>query len=554
MAANALTQSLNNNRRSYRGWVIGINPEWSTMIKTIIKTLTLSSVMALGASPMLVLGQQQIDLSTASVQDINRALEAGTITSEELVLRYLARIEAYNQNGPALKTIISVADNALERARELDRERAISGPRSPLHGIPIVVKDTIDTIDAPTSGGAIAFAGTYPLRDAMIIRKVKEAGAIILAKGNLDEFNLGSSGESSLGGQGLNPYDLTRNPGGSSSGPGVAVTTGMAALGIGTETGASIRSPASNASLVGLAPTQGLISRTGVLPISYSHDRAGPMARTVWDAAMLATYMRGLDAADLFTYRSLGQIPQQPYTDFLHEDGLRGARIGVLRDLFRQGEQFQEINGLIEQEIGVLREQGALIIDGLSTGMDLVSFFPMMRHSTEEFVETYRVYVQGREGTLPFETLEELVASGQMLNRLMDSYMRYVDAGSTEFDPAYLARLKNRENLTRILVDLMDKHELDALVYPFKSLPAPPLGTGDRGIRDNPVSASTGLPALVVPAGVNSEGLPFSIEFLGRPFSEAVLFRLGYAYEQATHHRRVPTLTPALPGEHIEIP
>ena len=524
------------------------------MIKRIIKTMTLFSVMALGASPVLVWGQHEIDLSTATVQDLNRALEAGTLTSEELVRRYLARIEAYNENGPALKAIISVADNALERARELDRERATSGPRSPLHGIPIVVKDTIDTIDAPTSGGAIAFAGTYPLRDATIIRKVKEAGAIILAKGNLDEFNLGSSGESSLGGQGLNPYDLTRNPGGSSSGPGVAVTTGMTALGIGTETGASIRSPSSNASLVGLAPTQGLISRTGLLPISYSHDRAGPMARTVWDAALLASYMRGLDAADLFTYRSLGQIPEQPYTDFLHKDGLRGARIGVLRDLFRQGEQFQEINGLIEQEIVLLQEQGALIIDGLSTGIDLVSFFPMMRHSTEEFVETYRVYVQGRQGTLPFETLEELVASGLMLDRLKDSYMRYVEAGSTEFDPAYLARLKNRENLTRILVDLMDKHELDTLVYPFKSLPAPPLGTGDRGVRDNPVSASTGLPALVVPAGVNSEGLPISIEFLGRPFSEAVLFRLGYAYEQATNHRIVPTLTPPLQGEHIQVP
>jgi len=524
------------------------------MIKALVKMLFFFSLLASCATVLPVLAQQQLDLSTATVRDINRALESGTLTSEDLVRRYLARIEAYNQNGPALKAIIVVAENALDRARELDRERALSGPRSPLHGIPIVVKDTIDTIDAPTSGGAIAFAGTYPLRDATIIRKVKEAGAIILAKGNLDEFNLGAMGLSSLGGQGLNPYDLTRNPGGSSSGPAVAVTTGMAALGIGTETGASIRSPSSNASLVGLAPTQGLISRTGLLPISYSHDRAGPIARSVWDAALLASYMRGLDAADLFTHRSLGKIPQQPYTDFLHEDGLRGARVGVLRDLFREGEQFQEINGLIELEIDVLREQGALVIDGLTTGMDLVSFFPMMRHSTEEFVETYRVYVQGREGTLPFETLEELVASGQMLDRLMDSYMRYVEAGSTEFDAAYLARLKNRENLTRILVDLMDKHELDALVHPFKSLPAPPLGTGDRGVRDNPVSASTGLPALVIPAGVNSEGLPISIEFLGRPFSEPVLFRLGYAYEQATHHRIVPTLTPALPGEHIQVP
>jgi hypothetical protein len=236
------------------------------------------------------------------------------------------------------------------------------------------------------------------------------------------------------------------------------------------------------------------------------------------------------------------------------------ARIGAVHSVVFAGFSPEALanrihdSSLIEQEIVLLQEQGALIIDGLSTGIDLVSFFPMMRHSTEEFVETYRVYVQGRQGTLPFETLEELVASGLMLDRLKDSYMRYVEAGSTEFDPAYLARLTNRENLTKILVDLMDKHELDALVYPFKSLPAPPLGTGDRGVRDNPVSASTGLPALVVPAGVNNEGLPISIEFLGRPFSEEVLFRLGYAYEQATNHRMVPTLTPALQGEHIQIP
>ena len=192
---------------------------------------------------------------------------------------YLARIEAYNLQGPALRAIISVAPNALERARELDAERAVSGPRSPLHGIPIVVKDTVDTVDAPTSGGAIGFAGSTPSRDATVVRKVKEAGAIIIAKGNLDEFNLGSQGLSSLGGQTLNPYDLSRNPGGSSAGPGVAVTTGMAAIGIGTETGASIRSPSSNSSLVGLAPTQGLISRAGLLAISDSQDRSGPMAR-----------------------------------------------------------------------------------------------------------------------------------------------------------------------------------------------------------------------------------------------------------------------------------
>lgn len=496
-------------------------------------------------------GQAQIDLRTATVQDINRAFEAGTLTSEELVRRYLARIEAYNLQGPTLRAVVSVAENALERARELDEERRVSGPRSPLHGIPIMVKDTVDTVDAPTSGGAIGYANTYPLRDATVIRKVKEAGAIIIGKGNLDEFNLGSMGLSSIAGQTLNPYDLTRNPGGSSAGPGVSVTAGFAALGIGTETGASIRSPSSNSSLVGLAPTQGLISRAGLLPISYTQDRAGPMARSVWDAALLASYMKGLDAEDLFTHASLGKIPEEPYTSFLVEDGLRGARIGVLRDLFREGEEYAEINGLIEVEIEVLKEQGAVVMDGLSTGIDLVKFFPLARASTEEFLETFRAYSARRGGTLPYPTLQELVDSGQMLDRLMEDYQRYIDAGSTEFDPLYLSKLQNRENIRGILVDIMDKYELDALVHPFKSLAAPPLGTGDRGPRDNPVSAITGLPALVVPAGVNSEGLPISIEFLGRPFSEPTLFRLGYGYEQATRHRIVPLTTPPLAGEEI---
>lgn len=503
---------------------------------------------------ILVLGlasrtDAQVDLRSATVQALSEALAAGTITSEELVRRYIARIEAYNENGPALRAIISVAPNALEVARALDEERRTRGPRSPLHGIPIVVKDTVDTIDAPTSGGAIGYLGSYPTRDATVIRKVKEAGAIILAKGNLDEFNLGSQGLSSAFGQTLNPYDLSRNPGGSSAGPGVAVTTGMAAIGIGTETGASIRSPSSNSSLVGLAPTQGLISRAGLLAISYTQDRAGPMARSVWDAALLATYMRGMDAEDLFTHASLGRIPAEPYTAFLREDGLRGARIGVFRDLFRSAPEYGEINGLIEAQVEVLRQQGAVVLDGLSIGMDLVKFFPLARASTEEFIETFRAYAARRGDSLPFPSLTALVESGQLLDNLREDYLEYLEVGSTEFDPLYLAKLRNRENIRGLLVELMDRYELDALVHPFKGLAAPPLGTGDRGPRDNPVSAITGLPALVVPAGVNSEGLPISMEFLGRPFSEPVLFRLGYAYEQATGHRVLPETTPPLPGE-----
>src|SRR5687767_11417737 len=231
--------------------------------------------------------------------------------------------------------IIQVNPKAIEVARALDRERREKGLRSPLHGIPVAVKDVVDVHDIPSAGGNLALAGTYPANDATVIRKLRDAGAIIFLKTNLDEFNLGAEGLSSLGGQVLNPYDLTRNPGGSSAGTGVAVNVGFAVAGIATETGASIRSPASNNSLVGIAPTQGLVSRAGVIAISYTQDRVGVHARTVADAALMLTYMRGFDAEDLFTWESLGKLSPEPYTNRLDERALVGARLGVFRDLFR---------------------------------------------------------------------------------------------------------------------------------------------------------------------------------------------------------------------------
>jgi amidase len=493
-----------------------------------------------------------IPLSQATIPQLQSALSAGTLTSERLVQMYLARIEAYDSR---LHSIIAIAPNALEQARALDAERAQSGPRSVLHGIPLVFKDTVDTVDAPTAGGCIGLADTYPLHDAAIVRKLKEAGAIVLAKTNLDEFNRGAEGLSSLGGQVINPYDPSLNPGGSSAGTGVAVNCWFASAGIGTETGASVRSPASNNSLVGMVPTEGLFSRHGLIAISFTQDRPGPHGRTVEDAAILASFMRGLDAADLFTHASLGKIPAEPYTAFLDPKGLVGARLGVFRDLFREGPEYSEINALIEAQIALMGSQGAVLVDGLRTGMDLVGFFPNARASNYEFPEAFRAYLATRGPNTPFKTLAELVASGQFLQKLAPRYEADLKMGPlTEMDPAYLARLKNRQTIRQLLIDLMDRYQVDALVHPFKSLAAPPIGTSDRGPRDNPVSAVTGLPAIVVPAGVNSKGLPISVEFLGRPFSEPTLFRLASSYEAATRHRRPPTAFPALSGEMIEIP
>jgi Asp-tRNA(Asn)/Glu-tRNA(Gln) amidotransferase A subunit family amidase len=494
---------------------------------------------------------QSPDLMHASVADIQASVAAGSLTYERLVEMYLARIAAYEKAGPRLNAIIQINPKALEVARALDGERRERGLRSPLHGIPIAVKDVVDVHDIPSAGGNLALAGTYPANDATVIRKLREAGAIIFLKTNLDEFNLGAQGLSSLGGQVLNPFDLTRNPGGSSAGTGVAVNVGFATVGIATETGASIRSPASNNSIVGIAPTQGLTSRAGVIAISFTQDRIGAHGKTVADAALLLSYMRGVDPEDLFTWESLGKLDRRRYDEGLDTLALRGARIGVLRDLFRPDSQFQPVNRLIEQQIAVLRRRGAVIMDGLTTGMDLVSFFPMARASTYEFEAVFDAYLRRRGPDTPVKSLRELIASGKYLRQLDGQFRTGMRPGPLDFDAEYLARLENRLTVRRVIVELMDRWQVDALVYPFKALTAPPLGTGDRGPRDNPVSAITGLPAIVVPAGVAADGLPISIEFLGRPFSERRLVELAHAYEQTTRHRIVPKTTPPLPGENI---
>jgi amidase len=511
---------------------------------TVLAAFTACAVTAASAQP-----PRTFDLLTAGVADIQAAVDAGKLTYEQLVGMYLKRIEAYDRNGPKLNAVIAIHPRALEIARELDAERRAKGRRSPLHGIPIAVKDTVDVKDIASAGGNIALKGTFPQYDATVVAKLRDAGAIIFFKANLDEFNLGAEGISSLGGQTLNPYDLTRNPGGSSAGPGVAVNAAFATLGIATETGASIRSPASNNSLVGIAPTQGLTSRAGVIAISYTQDRVGVHAKSVDDAALMLTYMRGMDPEDLFTWESLGKLSREPYTAHLDKNALAGARLGVLRDLFRKEAEFQPINQIIEKEIDLMRQRRAVILDGLSTGMDLVKFFPQSRASTDEFRFAFDAYLKRRGPDTPVKSLAELVASGKYLKQFEGTFKAALAIESPDFDADYLARLKNRLTIRKILVDLMDKHQVDALVHPFKSLAAPPLGTGDRGPRDNPISAITGLPAIVVPAGVDAQGLPVSIELLGRPFTEPTLLRLAFAYEQASQRRVAPKSTPHLPGE-----
>lgn len=344
---------------------------------------------------------------------------------------------------------------------------------------------------------------------------------------------------------------MKRNPGGSSGGTGVAVNVGFATVGLGTETGVSVRSPASNNALIGIAPTRGLVSRAGVIPVSFTQDRVGVHAKSVADAALVLQYIRGFDPDDLLTSYSLGQIVAEPYSSHM-DAGLANLRIGVLRDLFRKGAEFSNGNAIVEKQIALLREKHAIVLDGLSTGVDLVSLMPSLRTNAYELRVGFDAYLKRRGPASPVKSLAELVETGKYLKKLEPQLQQALKRGPLDFDPEYRVRLENQRMVRGLLVDLLNKYKLDALVYPFKSLGAPLIGTADGGSRDNPISSTTGLPAIVAPAGFNEEGLPIAIEFLGLPFSEPKLIQLARAYEQASHVRVTPKSTPHLSGEVFE--
>ena len=298
-------------------------------------------------------GGQTVDVTAATIEDLNRAFDDGTLTSEQLVERYLARIAAYDDAGPALNAVIALNPNAVERARELDAERRSGGPRSPLHGIPVVLKDNLDTADLPTTAGSVLLAGSLPPDDAFLVRKLREAGAIVLAKVNMSEFASGGA-MSSLGGRTRNPHDLVRSPGGSSGGTGAAIAAAFAQVGLGTDTGGSVRSPSTSNGIAGLKPTLGLMSRDGIVPLALSFDTAGPMARHVYDVAAALGVMTGVDPADGATAASRDRF-ETDYTQYLDADALAGARIGVARDFLGQD---GDVDWVVEASLDVMREAG----------------------------------------------------------------------------------------------------------------------------------------------------------------------------------------------------
>ena len=499
-----------------------------------------------------------LDLTTASVADLNAAFDAGALTSEKLVQMYLKRIAAYDGQGPAINAVLALNPKAVETARALDAERKRKGPRSPLHGIPVIVKDVFDTADMPTTGGYLPLKGVIPAKDAAIVKKLRDAGAIILAKVNQSDWYATPDiiASSTLGGSTLNPFALDRTPGWSSAGTGAGLAAHFGTIGLGSETGFSIRTPTSDSNLFGLSTTSGLISRDGQMWSYITGERGGPMAHNVYDLAATLDIIAGFDAADLWTANSLGKMPLQPYVSFIDQNGLRGARVGVLKEAWDFKPVDPGVVELAKNAIKVFGDNGAKVFEPVALGIDLPNYLQANSSpSRYERIHAVNQYLARQGPKYPFKNAAELLLDhpgvpGRPNDR--KSIEKPVDLNR---DPEYRATLEGREELRAAVIALMDRYGLDALIYPHKlhgPLKIGPRGEPERQYTPNQMSPVTGLPAFIVPMGFTSEGLPVGLEILGRPWSEPTLIKLASGFEAVTRNRKVPASTPALPGEHIE--
>jgi Asp-tRNA(Asn)/Glu-tRNA(Gln) amidotransferase A subunit family amidase len=480
----------------------------------------------------------------ASIDDLQSALAAGTLTSRQLVEQYMARIQAYDQRGPALNAIVTLNPNALKEAERLDEERRTHGPRGPLHGIPIVVKDNYDTRDMPTSGGTLALANHQPVSDAYQVKRLREAGAIILGKTTLHELAAGVTTVSSLTGYTLNAYDPTRAPGGSSGGTAVAVAASFAAAGMGSDTCGSIRIPAAYQNLVGLRTTRGLASRSGVIPLSSTQDVAAPLARTVKDLAIMLDATVGSDTQDPSTADAQRHVPAS-YLKALDPSVLKGARIGVVRALFGATAEDAEVTAVIDQALKELEDQGAELVN-----INIPELEGLLRDSSiiaYEFKYDLAAYLEKQPDT-PVHSLGEILDKG-MDHYLLDTGLRTregIDLKKVSNQQALNSVLEKRVNLRRVISAVLQVQHLDALAYPTTQRKPALIAEPQFGVTNCQLSATTGLPAMALPAGWTVDKLPVGLELLGAEYAETRLLNLAYGWEQTTQPRRPPFTTPDL--------
>ena len=487
-------------------------------------------------------------LEEATIAGLHGAMKNKKLTCRQLVERYLDRIEAYDTSGPCLRSVIRVHPGASEIADELDRKFRQSGFAGPLHGMPVLLKDNINTRDMETTGGSVSLRGYLPREDAFIVKRLRQAGAILLAKANLHEFAIWGETVSSILGQTLNPYDLKRTPGGSSGGTGAGLAANFGMVGVGTDTVNSIRSPASANSLVGIRPTLGLVSRAGIIPVSLTQDVAGPMARSVTDAVKMLNVMAGYDPADRDTAWNIGNV-REDYTKYLDAKGLKGSRIGVLKTFFGTEFIHEEVNAVAKAAIRKIKELGAVLVPINHPALNadrIVSEISVHLYDLKGDLDRYL----GDPGAkAPVKSLQEIISSGKYHPDVEENIKKA--QALSQSDPEYRERLIRRMELRKLVMSLMAEHRLDALVYPHQKRLVVPVG--ERQVdRNGVLGAVTGFPAITVPGGFSRPtesapiGVPVGIEFLGRPWSEPILIRLAFSFEQAAGFRRPPLSVPPL--------
>ena len=498
-------------------------------------------------------------LLEATIDDIHTAFTANRLTCRALVDGYLRRIAAYDQAGPRLNAVQIVNPRALQEADRLDAAFKASGMTGPLHCIPVLVKDQVETSDLPTTYGSILFKDFVPARDATVVAKLRRAGAVIIGKSTMGEYAAGYLSTASAGGPIRNAYDPARNAAGSSSGSGAGVAANFSTVAIAEDTGGSTRGPAAVHSLVGLRPTVPLVSRFGMMPAKPSTDTLGPIARTVRDAALLLDVIAGYDRNDPVTAQAVGRIPKT-YTTFLTADGLQGARIGIIRqpiDLKADpsSEDYRKVKTVIDRAIADLRKAGAEVLDPVTEIPNLAQrvarAWDVNVFETDPAMSRYLA----EHPNAPFKTLRDILLTGKVVPSRVRVLMTNV--GRSTEEAGYLQALRINDDLRHEVFNVMADQQIEALVH--ATYDHQPTAIGPRDMTD-PQLDTTGpgsnrrfapviaFPALTVPAGFTTDGLPVGLEFVGRPFAVPTLFRLGYAYEQATRHRKPPATTPALPG------
>jgi amidase len=542
--------------------------------------VVIGAASLIGSSVGLSAAEITFRLEEATIAEIQEAVTAGALSSEKLVELYLARIAAYDRAGPRLNSIIYINPNAKVEAAALDKERAEKGPRGPLHGIPVLLKDNIDVANMPTTNGSAVMRDAVPPEDGSITKALRAAGVVIMGKAAMGEFAGGSY--NSVRGQTLNPYNVKRQTGGSSSGSGAAISANLSVLAVGTDTSTSVRGPSAYTGIVGMRPTTGLISRAGIAPKNLNFDSAGPMARTVTDLALMMSVLAFRDPKDSKSVETWGEFEKidstvrkgADFTKALDRDALKGRKLGVLRDLF---EGDQEITALAEKAIATMKDLGATIVDvrldpafieahlksGIRKTRELADY--RFRQDWEEYLATFKSPKVPKTVAQFVKIYETEIAPSPL--PVEDSVMNLLKTSlktSTEA-PDYKDFIENSmPRATAEKLAVFEKHGVDALVFPYVPTFAQPIKNPVYTIddpafvkSDAPVPAtmsgysSVGFPSIVVPMGFGSQGLPMTITFFGRPYDERRIIGFAYAYEQASKLRKPSPLVPPLKGENV---